>query len=152
MNIQLPDQTLALIDAAYLGVLSMYGQGPRTLRSLLFTAAVYGGPTILHWLDMDQLAPLVDRVPKYASRVGVAYSVISAVSLLLAAVVALPILSALWKTSTVQGIVHQAEDAVQSGLQGQAPAGRTKASRTVDDIDDGVDEGPRTRHGYKLDQ
>ena len=157
VNISLPPETIGVIDSAYLGLLWLYGQGPRTLRSLLFTGAVYGLPTLLHLLHYDQAAGIVDHLPKYATRVSTAYSAISLLALALAAIVAIPVLSALFKMPAVQEMVHEAQGALAAGAQGggggAAGQTRTKGSAPLQDGDEDEEPtGPRSRHGYKLEQ
>ena len=153
VNLNLPPETVGIIDSAYLGLLWLYGQGPRSMQSLLFTGLVYGLPSLLHFFQYDQLAGVVDYLPKYATRVSTAYSVISGLALLLAAIGAVPVLSALFKIPAVQEMVQEAKGKLADGMQGAgAGAGartRTKTS-ALDDEDD--TSGLKSRRGYTQEQ
>ena len=134
------------------------------MRSLLVTALLYGSPFLMHQLHWDKAAAFTQRLPHYASRVGMAYSAISVLAVLLIAVCSIPALKALLSSPQVQQMVQQvtqpAADAqmrtTKTAAGGEAAAaGRRKSAgggRGYEpDEDEDATETVRSRHSHKLD-
>lgn len=131
LHINLDPTTIGIIDSAYLCLLYLYGQGPRTVKSLMMTALVYGLPAILKLLNYKDEAGYIQQIPKYASRIGMAYSFISLSAIILLAVVSIPLLSALFRSPSVQDLLQSATIT--------APIDKRKQAHVEEVIDDGED-------------
>ena len=153
VNIDLSPSAIAMIDTAYLGLLSVYGQFPRSVKSLLFTGLVYGLPAVLRFAGMEDQLPAIQHFPKYASRLGMAYSAISTLAILLVALACIPICYKLMQSDAVQDAVHSAVDGAKptrqpgvgvsagKGVGGTGENGRGyDAGEEADDDDDDEDE------------
>lgn len=125
MNIDLSPSAIAMLDTAYLGLLSVYGQFPRSIKSVLFTGLVYGLPAILRFAGMEDALPAIQHFPKYATRLGMAYSAVSTIAIALVALACIPLCYKLMQS-----------DAVQEAVQSVADSGRQTRPASV-----GVSEG-----------
>jgi len=113
-NVDLSPSAIAMIDTAYLGLLSMYGQFPRSIKSLLFTGLVYGLPAVLRFANMEDALPVIQHFPKYATRLGAAYSAISTLAIVLVVLACIPLCYKLMQSDAVQDAVQSVVDNGQS--------------------------------------
>ena len=105
-----------MIDSAYLGLLSVYGGFPRSVKSVLFTGLTYGLPAVLKLLGKEDSLGVIEHFPRYASRLGSLYSLVSTLALLLVVLAFIPACYKLMQSEAVQDAVHSAVDSgKQSG-------------------------------------
>ena len=110
VNVDLSPAAIGMLDTAYLGLLSLYGQFPRSIKSVLFTAAMYGLPAVLNLLGMEDKLPAIQHFPKYASRLGMLYSGVSSLAVFLIVLACIPACYKLMQSDAVQDAVHSAID------------------------------------------
>ena len=114
VGIDLSPSAIAMIDSAYLGLLGVYGGFPRSVKSLLFTGLTYGLPTILKLLGKEDSLGVIEHFPKYASRLGSLYSLVSTLAILLVVLAFIPACYKLMQSDAVQDAV---QSVVDSGKQ-----------------------------------
>ena len=128
VGIDLSPSAIAMLDTAYLGFLGMYGQFPKSIKSVLFTGAMYGLPALFNVLGMEDRIPAIQHFPKYASRLGMLYSGVSSMAVLLVVLACIPMCYKLMSSEAVQDVVHQAVETGKQSLQQAADGATTTRS------------------------
>jgi len=135
LNIDIPPNTIALIDSAYLGLLYLWGQGPRTLTSLLFTGLMYGPlwqvlQQVAPELHLDKAGKLIQKLPRWYGYLGWIYTLISLAAAVMVAMKVFPSLQKLFNNPEVlTNTITKVSEALGDN-SGSAPA--VKKSKRVD--------------------
>ena len=128
VHVDLSPSAIAMLDTAYLGLLSVYGQFPRSIKSVLFTGLVYGLPAVLRFAGLEEQLPAIQNFPKYASRLGLAYSAISTLAIALVVLACVPVCYKLLQSDAVQDAV---QSVVDSGKQSQQQQQQSSGGKGV---------------------
>jgi len=137
-----------MIDTAYLGLLSMYGGFPKSIKSVLFTGLTYGLPALLSFAGMEDSLPVIQHFPKYATRLGMLYSAISTAAIALVVLASIPLCYKLMSSDAVQEAV---QSVVDSGKQSRPSSVGVTEGRGMGDGESGGYEGGEDEDGDEVD-